>query len=271
MNLSNILPNFKNVVFDSFNEERSSLYGKNAYELFYLQNLEVYREEQHEFENKLKLIPQEDLNDIRKEAFTILSEKKPNSPFGFYYGDFGRSLQRLKKNSEILKKAFNGDTKNAKICELGSSIGSWTALWFLHNAMITPEKYRVCDIIPDYCRFLSLLGFKGTPINLAREDLLKIINEDYDIVIITEVLEHMATDKIAFNLIEQAMSLIVSGGSLVISYPRDVGRITADVLGHQHQPSKKAINQAFSSRFEETIVDFDGSREFHLFKGFLRK
>lgn len=269
MILSDIIPNFKDTVFTSFCNEKSYIYDKTAYDLFHLDDLDFYRSEQVEFEKLLLSLSSEELESARKEAIAIYSEKRDSSPFGFYYGDFGKSLYRMKKNLEILQKALNNDAQNLKICELGCSVGGWTALWFLHKNAIKPENYTVVDIIPDYCRTLSLFGFKGVPVNLAKEKILPIFDEKYDVIIVTEVVEHMATEQIAFDLIDQAISLLNPGGSIIVSYPRNVGAIVTDVLGHQHQPNKKRINEKFSNSFKETIMDFDGSREFHLFKGYL--
>ena len=264
--LDNLIPNFNDVFKFSTKEDASHLYNMSARELFELNDMSAIRNDQTEFETKINLLSKETVLDIRHQALAILGKKVESSQFGFLYGDFGRSKMRMEKNLELLRKSHD-DLKNSKICELGSSCGGWTAFWFFHQGAINPENYTVSDIIPDFCRILSIFGFKGLPLNLVKENVLEVHHTKYDVMLLTEVIEHLPSEIDGFDLIDSSIKMLNSDGSLMISFPRDARPFVDDALGHHYQPDVKKIIGKFSSLFKETHRDYDGSREFILLKG----
>ena len=262
--IDNIFPNFKKTVFDSLTKNKSEIYDLTSRQLFDLENLNFFRKEQEDFEKKINSLNDSDRSQLKKEAIEILSEKMKSSQFGFYYGDFGKSYHRMQTNLQLVKEALK-EKKEPKICELGSNAGGWTALWFDYNGIINPKNYTACDIVPDFCRSIATLGFNCVPINFAKENIQDLLQNDYDLVVITEVIEHMPNEKSGFDLIDSGMSILKEKGSILVSYPRDVGEISSDPLGHQYQPNKARINDRFSKYFNDVMMSYDGSREFHLF------
>ena len=91
---------------------------------------------------------------------------------------------------------------------------------------------------------------------------------DNDVVILTEVIEHLTNKKLGIQLILDATSILAKNGTMIVSYPRDVGEISSSPIGHQYQPDKNEINNSIHHLFSNVAMFFDGSREYHCFSGF---
>lgn len=250
--------------------DKSIFYNSSSREIFDFSNLDIFRKDQVLFNEKIDSLDQESLNTLRQEVINILKRPKPKSHFGFYYNDFGSSKQRMDLSLELLKKSIK-DKDEPKICELGTCHGGWTSLWFLHNDVINPKNYFGCDIIPDYCRLLKIFGMNITPINLAKEDFASILPKQNDLIVVTEVVEHMQNESIGLKLLENACNLLSNEGDMIVSYPRIVTEISDDPIGHQYQPDLKNINKKFEQKFSKIEMNFDGRREYHHFIGYKKQ
>jgi len=242
--------------------DKSIFYNSSPREIFNFLSLDIFRKDQVSFNEKIDSLDQESLNVLRQEVINILKQSKPKSHFGFDYNDFGNSKRRMDLSLELLKKSIKNEAE-PKICELGTCHGGWTSLWFLHNNVINPQNYFGCDIIPDYCRLLKIFGMNITPINLAKEDFTSILPKQNDLVIVTEVIEHMPNENVGLHLLKYACELLSDEGDMIISYPRIVRDISDDPIGHQYQPNLKNINKTLESKFLKIEMNFDGGREYH--------
>jgi len=247
-------------------EEFSFFYNLTPRQLFELSSLESFRKDQVEFASLIDSLNDNSLKILREEVFSIIKspKKKSGNQFGFYHNNFGSSKERMKLTLELLQKSVCRNPE-LKICELGTNAGGWTMLWFLHNNMIDPKKYIGCDIIPDYCRLLKVFGSNILPINLAKEDPTKILEKNNDLLIITEVVEHMPDEQSGMQLLENSCNLLSPHADMIISYPRVVKDISNDPIGHHYQPILQKINERVGLKFSKIEMYFDGVREYHYF------
>jgi len=254
--IDDFFPQFSEKITNSIRNERSEVYGISDVELVELESLSSFREDQVAFEEKMSLLCDSDRLALKNQSLDVL--------MGFYKEAYAKSRVQ-KRTATSLKLLTRVASKDSKICELGSNAGGFTSLWFYHSDAIDPKRYTVCDIVPDYCRALSMVGFKGVPINLTKESTHSILGNDYDLVVMTEIVEHMSK-KEGISLISDGISLIKEGGCIMVSYPRDVGVLGRETLGHHSQPDTLEINNKFSHFFKSVEMDFDGSRTYHLFR-----
>jgi len=264
-----IIENFldlKNLIVSIHNSTENSVLSVR--QIFDLYDLELFRKEQKDFSEKIDQLDDEALQLLREEVFSIIKNKNPKSPFGFYYGDFGNSKSRMDLSLLLLKKSIK-EKENPKVCELGTCHGGHTSLWFLHNGIINPKNYFGCDIIPDYCKFLKVFGMNIIPINLVKENFVELFDHDHDVIIVTEIIEHMPNEEQGMLLLKNAMQLLKQGGDMIISYPRIVADISSDdPIGHHYQPNLNSINQTLSQNFLNIEMHFDGKREYHHLSGY---
>ena len=176
----------------------------------------------------------------------------------------GSSPARIKHVTEKIV-----DSKAKKICELGVNCGAWTSLHNIYFKHVLPEDYVVCDLVPEFSHLHLSLGVDSYICNLAREKTSEIIAEKFDLIIITEVIEHLADGGEGIRLIQDALSMLNPMGSILVSYPKNVSNIVSmdsHPLGHHYQPKEQWINAEFSDMFEETEMSNDGSRLYHFFR-----
>lgn len=271
MSIIETIPLLKESILSIYDgADKSVFYDLSVREIFDLLSLDELRKDQHFFNEKIDSLDQESLNILRQEVINILKRQKAKSHFGFYYNDFGNSKRRMDLSLELLKKSIK-DKVEPKICELGTCHGGWTSLWFLYNNAINPKKYFGCDIIPDYCRLLKIFGMDVIPVNLAKEDFVSILPKQNDLIIVTEVIEHMPNESIGLKLLENACKLLSNEGDMIVSYPRIVRDISDDPIGHHYQPSLQNINKKFEQNFLKVEMNFDGGREYHHFLGYKKE
>jgi hypothetical protein len=254
-------------IFSSISNDRSQTYDLSVEELFNMNDMNLFRKDHAQFQNTLLQLSVEDKLLVKNEILQAVKNYRKNSNFNFYELKFGSSKKRMELSLQLLKSATNNDNKK-RVCELGSNTGEWTALWFLHNQAIDSSLYSCCDIIPEYCQLLSLFGFHAVPLNLAKENIIELMPHDNDVVILTEVIEHLTNKKLGIQLILDATTILAKNGTMIVSYPRDVGEISSSPIGHQYQPDKNEINNSIHHLFSNVAMFFDGSREYHCFSGF---
>lgn len=268
MSIIDTIPDLRKVISSIYDskQEFSLLYNLTPRQLFDFSNLESFRKDQIAFAKLIDSLSEDSLKILKDEVYSIIKnpKKRSGNQFGFYHNNFGSSKTRMELTLNLLKKSVSKN-HDPKICELGTNAGGWTLLWFLHHNVIDPKKYTGCDIIPDYCRLLKVFGSNILPLNLAKEDPTTILEKNNDLLIITEVVEHMPDENSGIHLLENSCNLLSPHADMIVSYPRIVKDISDDPIGHHYQPQLKKINEIVGSKFSKIEMYFDGIREYHYF------
>ena len=258
LKFSDILPSAESLK----RPEYSEIAKMSHIDIFNLSNLSNLRSSHHDTKIKLNQISDENKKSLQSKALSYFSY---SNLLNFSLNKSGRSSGRM---NNILKIVREFDPKKQKnICEIGTDIGRFTAMWLLDQKAVDPKKYTGCDIIPESCYFLSLFDFDMYICNLAKEKPSLIMPKDQDLIILTEVIEHLPNAETGYDLIDDSLSMLSDGGSIVISYPVDVGKIETNPMAHQYQPQKEIINKKFSEKFKSVeMIDGDKRRVYHYFK-----
>ena len=177
----------------------------------------------------------------------------------------GRSVNRVKKLEEHVS-FFTKKKKELKFCEVGTSHGFHTIKNLVNKKILKPQQCTGFELIPEYCYFLATYKIDMYIANFLKDDISTMIECDKDLVVITEVIEHMPNEQLGFDILSKAIKILKKGGSVIASYPFDASPITKSPGGHQYQPILKNITDKFESLFEKVRIDDDGRRQIIIFE-----
>lgn len=117
-----------------------------------------------------------------------------------------------------------------------------------HGALLYRDHYKhkldlhTCDLLPCYNKLLTLLRVKVKQVDLRFDKLHDVYQQKFDVVTMTEVLEHV-TQEVEDNLLA-GLGLITRQGSMIlITFPNEAFHGSGgkpkdnDPLGHIRQPS----------------------------------
>jgi hypothetical protein len=246
---------------EAFTENSSiSNFTSLKIEDYFSNEMAKYNKELNNFKKNIAKLDIETHKKIENEISNIKiiksTEKSANS---------GRSLNRVKKIEEQVS-FFVKKKKEIKFCEVGTSHGFHTIKNLVNKKILKPEQCSGFELIPEYCYFLATYKIDMYIANFLKDDISTMIECDKDLVVITEVIEHMPNEQLGFDILSKSIKLLKKGGSVITSYPFDASPITKSPGGHQYQPILKNITNKFKSLFEKVRIDNDGKRQIIIFE-----
>ena len=113
---------------------------------------------------------------------------------------------------DVFRSLINGDSKDMKILDIGSGVGDF--LWDLKQSGWTNAAgYDVSEVASDFARRRGLQIYTG---DLNHEDELMSLGNDYDLIVMGDVIEHIFAPKRALLTVRK---LLKNHGRLLVSVP----------------------------------------------------
>ena len=128
--------------------------------------------------------------------------------------------------------------KNLSYLDVGPCHGLHSNLiyWYNYDGEFT---YHAADILPAYLQLQVLSGVDARYFDATYMDLLDVYDEaSMDVILCTEVIEHLKTDE-ATKVLTGCLKVLRPGGKMMISFPVDAkpfDYFQGIAFGHQQQP-----------------------------------
>jgi len=126
----------------------------------------------------------------------------------------------------------------------------------VHSNLIYKEYYKAefsffsAEIQIPYLQLQKILGVDARFFDASRMKLTEICDkESMDVVLFSEVLEHLTQDE-GDEILEGICSVLKSDGNLMMSFPVDArpfNFFTGEAFGHQYQPDLQRVKDQLSS------------------------
>jgi hypothetical protein len=216
------------------------------------------------FKKRIKSLTEEDVEKIKNEVVNIPEIQALHRSI---HGPGSKSLTRVKLVEKHVKYFANCNSdEKMSVCEIGTCWGLHTIKNLIDKQIIKPTQCSGLNITLLQCYFLAIFGIDMFAANILKDDISEIIQNKQDLIIMTEVIEHMPNEKEGFRILKNAINLLKKQGSVIISYPIDASPIVNSPGCHQYQPKLTNITNCFKDLFEITRTDSDGRIQMIIFE-----
>jgi len=208
-----------------------------------IDDLSIERSDLKDRIDKINDLSDSDVKILRQKHFDENVEKSINVAGG-----------RYKHRAELIYtngiKETVRSNPDAKILNVGCGEGQLNFFYWIYKNNLPLKNCSAVDAVPEYLETHALYGIDTYMVHFEKEDILEHITDKFDIIICSEVLEHIsqrAEDKF-INFFKNALN---EGGVILLTYPfpKDCQPF-GGAFGHIRAPSSSHIENQLSSYFQ---------------------
>jgi 2-polyprenyl-3-methyl-5-hydroxy-6-metoxy-1,4-benzoquinol methylase len=257
--MTNQEENFKNNIVRSWAEQDDE-------RLLFLEELTI---DGLENERKNLLDSLKKINNFSESEISVLRRSHyDNDVFPKMNIKGGRYQHRATFIYEAAIKPVIDKNPTAKILNVGCGSGCLNFFFWIYERDLPLENCTaVADVVPSFLLPHALYDITPYLVHFEKEDLNNFVDDKFDLIICSEVIEHV-NQKSENMLINSFKGLLNPGGNLCLTYPSpEHCHLDDNPLGHKRVPSAEKIKDELGGFFDQYVEgnfrDMESCRKEH--------